>query len=84
MTRVLIKVTEEDIKKGIALRCMNCPIALAVNRSLVFSEKVSVGSRFCHTDKESIPLSRSARRFIRRFDKQKPVKPFNFYLRLPE
>ena len=76
-----IKVTREDISKGMPLESDACPISLAIKRTMkvkrvdVSAYEITVGST-----KMSIP--RSAKRFMLDFDDGRPVKPFSFQLSL--
>ena len=79
----LIKVTKQDIKTGVSGCPYSCPIANALNKQLNLPEDTYVAVRptdvgFSYSVIPDIPLSRSAKRFISRFDNNKPVKPFKF------
>ena len=77
--RVKIAVTAENIFDGVPRAGTRCPVALAVNRN--FCVGVAVGYDIAHIDSDTLwDLPRSAQRFIARFDHDKPVKPFNFFL----
>lgn len=80
--RKLIKVTEDDIRYGIRSNCDACPIARAASREI--DRFVAVGGSSAEIGRLFCALPRSAMRFIRRFDNGAPVKPFNFYLEVPE
>lgn len=89
MKRTLIRVTEKHIAHNSHMS-HSCPVALAITEKI--GSKVSVVSRnvaffgiphpcgFALTSNFSV----RATRWIRRFDKRKTGKPFNFYLRVPE
>lgn len=88
----LIKVEQKHINKGKRGKCRFCPIALALkDRGLthifVDADTVSFIRTVKHegswyTEIAGCDLPRSARRFIKKFDKEgkNAVKPFNFYL----
>lgn len=88
--RKLIKVTESHIATGLRGRCMDCPIANAINdtgRAYGSTKVRSTHVDLIHAEGPSgsrhVKLPRSARRFIARFDNGEPVKPFNFFLEMP-
>jgi hypothetical protein len=89
--RYKIDVLKTDIKKGKRREPRSCPVARAVCRTLRSQlknfEGVSVyggpsGIALNTTDdvSETIDAPIRASRFISKFDKGKPVKPFSFYL----
>lgn len=78
---MIISVEQKHIKKGKRMSCGNCPIALAIKEQ-TYLESLSVGAEDVRSVWRSIPLSRSAQRFVQAFDKRKPVKPFKFKLNL--
>lgn len=83
--RKKIHVTAEDIELGTPYSVDSCPIALAIRRETgiagaVGRETVRVRVRFDRI----IRLPRAATRFIPRFDSYREVKPFNFFLEVPE
>jgi hypothetical protein len=88
MNRVKIRVTQDDIDKGIQSNCVECPVARALNRAgikgLVASSFVSVVSVNDGPAGFFAELPRSANRFIERFDNYREVKPFNFFLNMPD
>lgn len=80
---MIIKVTKNDIKKGVCKNNSYCPIALAVIRQTKLKGYVSCERIELYNGEfasECKKLPRSARRFIDRFDAKKKVKPFNFRL----
>lgn len=88
---ILVKVTQEHIARGRARNCMLCPVALAVAQTLdgfdvdVYGTDVRFSSpSYTGGPRPSSRLTRSAQRFISRFDGDRPVKPFNFKLVLPD
>ncbi len=84
----LIRVTQEDIRKGNRESKTNCPVAIAISRVFPRMHPLLVGSTMgilgVFTGIKFIDLPRSAVRFIKKFDSCKAVKPFNFYLDIPD
>lgn len=92
-----INVTEEDIEKGSAGSCSECPIALAVKRAFhsgngaahqVAVENGEISVYLFHTcilthrlHAESTP---EIDNFISDFDDYKPVQPFSFDVKFQE
>lgn len=81
-----VDVTAEDIAQGEPRKCVKCPIALALRRTLEQSlvgvgghDAVMVGKHGV----TSVELPSMAVRFIADFDDGKPVQPFSFALDLP-
>jgi len=83
MNKVIIKVQKKHIKLGKRGDFARCPIALAI-KDVVIPETVVtlVGKVNFMNSGRVFELPRSARRFIRRFDMNKPVKPFNCLLEI--
>jgi hypothetical protein len=85
--RKLITVTEHHTNNGLVNSRICCPIALAILEKVpgchpyVGREHVGFEGRF----KNQKPLPRSARRFIKKFDRygKNAVKPFRFYVEVP-
>lgn len=84
----LISVTQKDIDTGIRISCINCPVATALTRDTgslceVFQTHPNQDCElWCH--RPGIPIKaisapRSVNRFVKRFDRGLPVKPFRFY-----
>jgi hypothetical protein len=85
--RVRVRVTEEDIREGVAEACRECPIALAVRRECNPKVDVSVMRKVAIS---MIPhpvyqhrLSTAATNFMVKFDASKPVSPIEFDMNLP-
>jgi hypothetical protein len=85
MKTITVRVTKTGIKRGLRKDGSSCPIARALHRCGMKSVSV------CHRRIEygwslqhEVRAPAKARRFIRRFDAGKPVKPFTFTLRMPE
>ena len=91
MTKI-IEVTEDDILNGVPRNNCNCPIARALKRHAgldVDKKDYSIWELFVGSPiysktfklkEKSYKVPRSAARFIRNFDRYKPVKPFRFKL----
>lgn len=92
-TVVTVEVTKNDIKEGVRMEPRKCVVARAAKRVLKKGTKLSVDGDFLNLgefgadDRAEVPLTKTARRFIRRFDdgaKRSALKPFKFTLRLPK
>lgn len=78
-----IKVTQDDIDKGKRCLINQCPIALAVRRGTGLPT-VYIGAVHFITGKfERVTLPPAAIEFIKKFDQQATVKPFEFELEFP-
>ena len=79
-----IKVMQEDIDVGVCGDGSHCPIAHALSVAgftgvhVGYNEVVFLTS--INSPSSSSLLPRSVRAFIKRFDANKPVEPFNFIL----
>lgn len=73
---ITINVTERDIAKGYAGSSSSCPIAFAARRAL--KGPVSVGTNSLTDGRSRIYLPHAAVLFIYRFDRYRPVEPFEF------
>jgi hypothetical protein len=78
-----IRVTEKDIALGERRNFKRCPIARAATRQLKHycSAHRSTLRQWTSQGEHIHFLTRSAKRFIKQYDANKPVKPFNFILR---
>jgi len=76
---MIIKVTEDDIKKGVRGSACGCPIALAIKRA-ADADIVSVYKAECYFKGEIFELPPEAQYFIRVFDKSLVVSPMEFTL----
>lgn len=82
-----IKVTATDIKKGIVNNCEDCPVAQAIRRQCR-AKMVAVDDNYITFDRSNQGRLRSfvacppkaVGIFVRRFDQNKSVKPFEFTL----
>ena len=72
--RTLIKVQTKHIKNGHRGSASCCPVALAVR------ETIGRLLYVCTNKTGPYENPRSVKRFIKRFDAKKSVKPFNFFL----
>lgn len=76
---MLIKVTKQDIKKGVRYSFRNCPVARAVKRATKITNVYVVGPSIMMNE-QRFRVSRAVDEFQCRFDGKKPVKPFSFRL----
>jgi len=76
---MIIKVTKEDIKKGIKKVASLCPIALAVAKK---GYNARVTYRYCYINHEPFKLCKDAIQFIENFDFNKKIVKKNYYFRL--
>lgn len=80
----LIKVTQQCIENGEPNSADYCPVALAIREQTdydyveVYGKIGEVGD--VYYDECNVSFPRSVERFVKRFDNNKPVKPFNFFL----
>jgi hypothetical protein len=84
------RVTARDIAAGVKRSAYQCPVALALRRSIPSAGDVIVCSRIAiyRTEEDSWPFAQVAtpdevRCFTRDFDGGRRVKPFSFKLDLP-
>ena len=84
----LIKVTQKHIDKGEPTKARFCPITLAVADATgglhVATGNIITSWHDPVRGHRSGELPRSAKRFISKFDSKNKVKPFNFYLDIPD
>lgn len=91
---VVVDVKRKHIKEGTTESATTCPIALALMPMVAKTPWVQ-GNSVKLVDRDTIYyvhashrrrsiLPAAARRFIKRFDAGKPVKPFKFKLKLKE
>jgi len=92
MQKIIVKVTQRDLNRGIGYDCLACPVALALHRRT--KRTWSVG-RFRGVEVSTPPtwrfihLPESVTRFVTRFDAasklgRKKLKPFQFTARIQE
>jgi hypothetical protein len=74
-----IQVTQQDIDEGIAGKCYDCPIALAIARVLHIRLRV-FRTIVIYSFGYLIFLPNCVIQFIDQFDNNEPVQPFEFEL----
>lgn len=72
-----VKILKTHISKGLPNDALSCPIALALEHAY---EGVTVNEDTIELNGLEFKLPAKAKRFIRRFDDGKEVKPFAFEL----
>lgn len=77
---ITINVTQRDIDHGKIQDCTDCPVALAIRRSVGPLYKVDVIRSIVVISGKVRCLPREVSEFIRRVDAGLPVKPFSFNL----
>ena len=90
--KLLVQVTQNDINHGQRKNCGYCPIALAVKRTIKFSENEELrllvylsSIEFNNAYDSHCTISRSnnskkVQNFIKNFDNGRNVEPFSFFL----
>jgi hypothetical protein len=82
---LLVSVGQNDILDGFPCSCTSCPVAIAVRRAFPWGDfgppELTVSSKEILIDGILFHVPRSARNFIRKFDRKNKVQPFNFWLR---
>ncbi len=82
--RKKIVVTKGDIKNGLPSDECFCPVALAIARGLK-TEVVEVwGDGDFYINGKIIEQPEKVETFIDRFDSRKDVKPFSFFIDIPD
>lgn len=79
---IKVRVTREDIRRGVQTDGHECAIARAAKRKI--GGKIAVGSFYVYegsTMKPIYELSKSAQKFINKFDAGRNVKPATFCLK---
>lgn len=74
-----ITVTKEHIEQGCPANYRYCPVALAV-KGQCRTEQVQVFNWSIRIKSEVFAMPPKAKRFIKRFDSDSPVRPFSFEL----
>lgn len=89
MPRIKIEVTQEDIEKGKPRKSSHCPIARAIKQQCrngtsvqVSEDGISIEHNSRYGYASDHPPTRAVR-FIERFDRGRPVKPFKFFHEIP-
>jgi hypothetical protein len=90
MPLTTIHVTETDIRNGVQLVCIWCPLALSLKRYVnkrysvfVHDDHVNIAN-LERLDIPPIPLTDEAKAFVDAFDHSQHVEPFSFQLDIPE
>lgn len=76
--KVTVEVTQADIDIGCKKDCLNCPVAVALERATGKMWSVLGTCARRPAEFEVYLLPESARQFIGAFDEGEPVKPFTF------
>lgn len=84
MKQITVRVTEDHIAEGTLADPECCPIALALESAGMDLASVNEyqASFDCEGKFYLVGLPRRASRFVRDYDRLRPVKPFAFRLRL--
>lgn len=77
---MIIRVTKRHIKLGKRFSTQNCPIALVLREQ--FAGYIHVGITHAMIGRKTCNFSARTMKFIRDFDFHRPVKPFNFRIKL--
>lgn len=77
-----INVTQKDIDNGIKTDCRNCPVVLAIKRTLGIDYGLVDGFSFINYFGRCYPLPANVRAFVDGFDGGYDVTPFEFELDL--
>ena len=83
-----IKVTQKHINVGVTESCTHCPIGLVlIEKGMEEIEVTESWVRFQYRDevsgeliREHCPLPKDAQTFVRKFDNEEQVEPFEFTL----
>lgn len=78
---MIVKVTQEHIRKGVRCDQWSCPIAHALNEQ-TGHPGWTVHNEFAQTNDLSVALPFGARVFVSSFDRNREVYPFEFELDL--
>jgi hypothetical protein len=84
MAKILIKVTQNDIDNGTRNSARTCPVSLALGRRIKGQSLVGVSGLYLPGSNGGISIPFKVADFVDRFDNKELVKPFNFYLDVPE
>lgn len=88
MSKTLIEVKQQHIREGKCLSPSSCPIAKAIREKANMLHGVTQeGADFIKSfadNTDGIPLPEEAVNFIIAFDNSEIVKPFSFYLDIPD
>lgn len=86
--RYKIKVTKEHIRRGTKCSGQFCPVALAIKDHKILSKKLNdiyvYSYKIDNFEKSlDIPLPEKVQNFISDFDNKRTVKPFEFFVNVP-
>lgn len=78
-----IKVTQRHINEGLALRCYECPVVLAIRdasdtEAMAGLTTLYTLEKFTGRILTMCPTPDEVKNFMRSFDGRKPVQPFQF------
>jgi hypothetical protein len=76
---MLVKVTKQDIEKGVARSSGWCPIAQSLRRAGYCN--IRVAQDYIVSNDKTYRLSAAAQKFIAHFDTDRPVKPAAFLIK---
>ena len=76
---MLVKVTKQDIEKGVSGDSRWCPISHSLRRAGFYSVQVELDN--IAVNGERYPVSTAAQKFIKHFDADRPVKPTTFLIK---
>lgn len=80
-------MTQDDIDRGIRLKCELCPVALAIRRVVLPYLTVHVKPNyveFSHQVMTTVKIGHGVNRFLWQYDKGFAVAPFEFHIYIPE
>jgi len=77
-----VRVEKEDIKNGMKMSNVCCPVALALNRTFQTTD-VFVGCGVLRVGDKLRDVPRRVEKFIHRFDSGVRVRPFSFEIDIP-
>jgi hypothetical protein len=79
MSKILVEVTQRDIRCATSGECDKCAIALALKKHFP-TESVNVTGEVAIIGGRHYRLPQSVVRFILDFDNERPIAPFSFHL----
>jgi hypothetical protein len=92
MNKIKIEVKKRHIEAGIEGNCYECPVALAVLEQTGLEAQINYGKIALYKPVDdgavvsshvgSVDMPSSVKSFVKKFDGDKKVKPFNFILDL--
>lgn len=84
MPLIEINVTEADIKDGKRKCAELCPVARALEAATGRQWEVTERSAVCWGNWAKVKLPLKVWNFVKEFDDGYPVRPFNFYVEVPD